>query len=296
MHGTESRMPSASIPVYPSPEPCRPPRPAARLFGQFLVHEGVITADDLDEALSLMAATNTTLGELAVSRGLLTRADADAVQRLQEHVDGRWGELALRLQIGGLTKERLEELFWEQQTTNLRLTDALVELGVLSASEVEAQLRRFEDEQDAIDPVGALPRRYRECPPVPAILAVLPKLAARLLRNPLRISPPRRFSGRRGLPHRATARMRWPSASPLDVDDGTGVACVEHMRTVGDDDTPSPFVGRFVTRLCDLVARRLADDGLALEVDVPVLGSLPRRGVAFDLALGDGSAVLVLSR
>jgi hypothetical protein len=262
------------------------------------VQEGLITPVDLDEALSLMAATNTTLGELAVSRGIMTRADADEVHRLQQHVDGRWGELALGLHLGALTEERLDELCWEQQTSNLRLTDALVELGVLSASEIEVQLRRFEDEQDAIDPVGSLPRRYRECPPIPVILAVLPKLAGRLLRTPLRMSPPRRFSARHALVHSATAQLHgpFPLEVGLSVDAELGAACIEHMRMSEDDEDPRPFVGRFVTRMCELVARRLRADGHEVRVGVPELGILPRRGVALDLALGDGAAVLVLAR
>jgi hypothetical protein len=271
------------------------------LFGQYLVQEGVISPRDLDEALSLMSATNSTLGELAVSHGMVTRAEADEVHRLQEHVDRRWGELALMLQLGGLTQERLEELCWEQQASNLRLTDALVELGVLSASEIEEQLRRFEDEQDAIDPVAALPRRYRECPPVPAILGALPNLAGRLLRTPLRMSPPRRFAAGSAYPHCATARLvgQFEIAVGLSVDPSLGKALRRATRLAGEHrrgGDPTPFVARFVTRLCELVVRRLVADGYALRIEVAELGDLPRRGVALDLALGYGDAMLVLAR
>jgi hypothetical protein len=287
--------PIASIdPASPPPEA----RPQVRLFGQFLVHEGLITPLHLDEALSLMAATNTTLGELAVSRGIVTRAEADEVHRLQQHVDRRWGELALTLQLGGLTQERLEELCWEQQTSNLRLTDALVELGCLSASEIEAQLRRFEEEQDAIDPVAALPRRYREYPPVPALLVALPKLAGRLLRSPLRMSAPSRFAARRALSHSATACLHgaFELAVGLSIDAALGMTFAERMRMDDGDHDPTPFVARFVTRLCEIVVHRLAAEAHALRVDVPDLGMLPRRGIALDLALGDGAALLVLAR
>jgi hypothetical protein len=300
MSEPESRMPplptSASIESAPSRPPAAVPK--VRLFGQFLVHEGLITPADLDEALTLMAATNTTLGELAVSRGIMTRAEADEVQRLQQHVDGRWGELALTLQLGALTEERLDELCWEQQASNLRLTDALVELGILSASEIEFQLRRFDDEQGAIDPFAALPARYRDCPPVPVILSVLPRLAGRLLRSPLRMSPPRRFA-RRPLAHSATVMLQGatPVEVGLTVDDALGAACVEHMRIGGAEaDDPQAFVGRFVTRLCELATRRLAAELHDVRVDMPQLGVMPRRGLAFELALGDGSAILVLAR
>jgi hypothetical protein len=286
---------SASLDSAPSRQPAAP---KVRLFGQFLVGEGLITPADLDEALSLMAATNTTLGELAVSRGLMTRAEADEVHRLQQHVDGRWGELALGLGLGGLTEERLDELCWEQQASNLRLTDALVELGVMSASEIEAQLRRFEDEQDAIDPFAALPARYRDCAPVPVILAVLPRFAGRLLRTPLRMSPPRRFTARRALAHSATVMMYGdsPLEVGLSVDDELGAAFVSHMRMGTDTEDPRAFVGRFLTRLCELTTRRLTVDAKPVRIDIPDLGLLPRRGLCFDLALGNGTAMLVLAR
>src|SRR5690606_16838159 len=90
--------------------------PPVRLFGQFLVEEGIIAQDDLDEALNLMSAINVTLGDLAVERGLISRHEADEVNRMQRCIDGRWGEIALTLGIGKLTPERIEELHWQQES------------------------------------------------------------------------------------------------------------------------------------------------------------------------------------
>lgn len=63
-------------PTAPAPYVAPVARSRPRLFGQWLVNRDVITAADLREALALMKAVNSTIGELAVAHGLVTAAQA----------------------------------------------------------------------------------------------------------------------------------------------------------------------------------------------------------------------------
>ena len=272
-----------------------PSRPRVRLFGQYLVEEGIIPRTQLEEALTLMAATNATLGELAVERGLLTRSQADEVNRLQHHIDGRWGELALTLQIGAIDAQSLEDLCWEQQSSNLRLTDALVEIGALSPSEVEKHLQHFEAEQADACPFSTLPPTYRHFTPARTVLEALPRFAGRLLRSPVRISGAQRWDPTDALLHSATV---WVSGTfglgvGLTVGEALGATFLRHLCSRVDPPDPSVAVGQFVGRLCELVERRA---GAHTQATVPELGQLPPRGVRFDVAFGDGLGRLILER
>lgn len=273
------------------PTPLLRKRPRARLFGHFLVEQGVLAAEALDEALALMNASNATVGELAVARGLMTNAEADEVNRLQRHVDGRFGELAILLGIGGMTPQHLDALCWEQESTNIRLSDALVELGYINPTELEDWLREFQTcEASQPDPVDTLPEVLRASQSALLALESLPRLAQRVLRTPARIGAATPWHGRH---HRTHAAGTLGGRSPLGVGLSFDERCGDALSPLADDDDPQSGVCRFTRLLCALIDSRI--NGTASTLSEPVPGELPKSAWEFDLALGQGTGVLLLT-
>lgn len=284
-----STTPSTS----PSPAPTR-----TRLLGRFLVDEGLITEPDLDEALRLMSAVNVSLGDLASERGWITAQEAAALQRMQLRVDGRFGELAMRHGIGQLTPQRLETLRWEQDAHNLRLGDALVQLGAITATEMDRQAGRFEALHAPVEFDLILPEPLAQHPLAYRAVQVLPRLLRRLLAGPARLGRPAAWAPR---PSFATAMARLPGPAPLmigfvapagvalDIADAFG-AVLRRRATQG-----SPDVKASVTRVVELWARQVLDaDGEVEGAVVVEPGEVPASGLEFEVALAEGVASLVI--
>lgn len=278
--------------------------PPVRLFGQYLIDQGVIEQADLDEALGLMRATNLTLGDLAVERGWVTRHEAEEINRLQRCIDGRWGEIALTLGVGQLTAESIEELRWEQQSTNLRLTDALVELGLLSATEVEDLLDRFETQQ--LSSVTArLPSAFQHSCAY-ELLDVLPRVIARVLRSPVRFGPPQVWddhgfgTSAALIIDTATERLSVGLSVESSVAESMGARLGVATFTGPTESTelwPEQAVAEFLKLLGEHISRRLeAQTVPLLQIRAPEMGQLPHRGLVFTMALASGQAVLVIDR
>lgn len=293
--------PGASVPSAVARAASAPP---VRLFGQYLIEQGVIDSSDLNEALALMVATNVTLGDLAVERGWVSRHDAEEINRLQRCIDGRWGEIALTLGVGCLTAEQIEELQWEQQAQNLRLTDALVQLGLLSTTDIETHLDRFEGAQ--LSSVTArLPSAWYHSA-AHELLDVLPRVIARVLRSPVRFGPARLWDDQGfGInasisvtSHRESLTIGLTVQPPVSNAMGRqlGIATV-----AGPSDStdlwPEQPVAEFLTLLADHVRRRIETDHTPpVQVSIPHIGDLPQRGLVFDLALAAGQAAIIIDR
>jgi hypothetical protein len=289
----------ASAPSTPTIAPCalddsessaalRSARP--RLFGQFLIDAGVLTRAELGEALTLMRALNSSIGELAVAHGLVTRAQADRIHALQRQVDGRWGEIAVALGIGGATAQRIERLAWEQDLANLRLSDAVVELGFASATEIDGLHAEFETvpvlATEAVDATVEL------------VLEGLPRLVGRALGSPVRAGAPRLHDGTT-LPHHVELVVVGPT--PMRV----GIAVDRPLSraiavALPDDDARSTQraeagLAALAGIVGDHVRRRLDGRALGHAIGSARTGTLPGSGTAIELALADGEALLVLA-
>lgn len=272
-------------------------RPRPRLFGQWLVHRGVITPADLREALALLRAVNSTIGELAVAHGLVTPAQADEINALQRHVDGRWGDIAIALGIGKATAARIEQLAWEQQLENLRLSDALVEIGVLSATEVDEWVEAFERDDATPDEIGGETRVLLD-----QLSDGLSRMLRRVLATPVRLSPPGVWDGH-AYDHQARCVIEGDLGCMigLSVDRRVARAMAEALLD-GAAAGPGALkldaaVGAFLVLFGGHAARRLEARGehhphRALP---PESGQLPVAGCAVEIATAQGAALLVLS-
>jgi len=265
-----------------------------RLFGQWLVDRDVITRVDLREALALMRAVNSTIGELAVAHGLVTSAQAEEINELQRHVDGRWGDIAIALGVGRATAARIEQLAWDQQVENLRLSDALVELGFVSPTEVDDLLAQFDNEKDDAPVLDSATRARLE-----ALSEGLPRLLRRVLGDAVRMSAPRPAEGE-GYDFCAqfTLQGDHPCTIGMSVDRRVAKAFAEALR-VDVGGPPSPRLDTAVGALLVLfgahLARRLdAPATGGYRAMPPVAGSMPVGRWAVDLALAAGKCVVVI--
>jgi hypothetical protein len=291
----------AHAPQSHTSEPTQP-RPSRgarrpRLFGQWLIDIGEIEQSELREALALMRAVNSSIGELAVSHGLVTAAQAEEINELQRHVDGRWGEIAIALGVGRSTAARIEQLAWEQQLENLRLSDALVELDLMSPTAVESRLAEFEqtmtrDEDEIDDDARAW---------VDTIVDGLPRMLSRVLGSPARVCAARAWDGK-AYDHHAQTVIAGPNGCTiaLSVDRGVARALAEALH-VNTERPGSPVrldaaVSAMLVLFGAHVARRLdGSHGAGHHAMPPTSGSLPPGAYSVGLALADGAALLVLS-
>ncbi|GEM_PF-6966731 len=183
------------------------PPPPPRFLGQYLLDIAAVTAPQLHDALDRMRATNSRIGDLAVSRGDLAEAQADHIQRLQRVVDGRFGEVAISL--GLLNARCVQQLLAEQAKNNLRLGDAVIACGFLDRESVQRHLARFETDESARELAANLPRSLRIAG-LNNSIHFLPRLARRCARLQIKYAPT--VHGMPGdllrrMPHQSTLRL-----------------------------------------------------------------------------------------
>lgn len=244
-----------------------------------------------------MRAVNSSIGELAVSHGLVTAAQAEEINELQRHVDGRWGEIAIALGVGRSTAARIEHLAWEQQLENLRLSDALVELDLMSATEVETRLGEFERSAHA-DGEG-IADEIRE--QIELVVDGLPRMLARVLGSPVRVGVPRIWDGT-AYDHHAQTIITGPRGCTiaLSVDRAVARALADALHVQPERGAPpmrlEAAVGAMLVLYGAHVARRLdAAHGPDHRAEPPQTGSTLRGTHSVALALADGAAMLVLT-
>jgi len=256
-----------------------------RLFGQYLVEEGVIRAVDVTEALELMRLVNSPVGEIAVGEGLLSDVQVQTILDAQRQVDERFFELAASMGLGG---DQLESLCADQAIENLRFGDALVEVGAVTSTALDEHLQVYDREDHW--PAPSMPRAASPLARMTADL--VPRLARRTIGSTMRFSAPRAWDGD-GLDVHASAS-------------GAGGLClgvsVEHQvasRLGSRDDAPTTswahqlapvLLADFTGLTVNMAQRKLGSEG-----DLRLApGELPVRGVCFDVAFESGAGVLVI--
>ena len=281
-------------------------RGRARLFGQFLLDHEAVTPVELSSALALMASLNETIGKLAVARGWLTPPQADHIGELQRTIDARWGDIAVALEAGGLSAEQVEQLLWEQTEDNLRIGDALVEVGALSCSAAEEWLAYYEASRAvsvvmADDPTGEYDPIRHAVDGLPRVLLRRAGLhsicsAPRVWRTPTQ--KPKKGSG-----PAATIEIggNWSVTLGLVLSQRLGKALANRAReTHGRKDKGCAVACDILEVLAFYVARRLdrpySPPRQLCSVGDPSPGHLPSQGLSFTVATDCGDAVLVIDQ
>lgn len=120
-----------------------------QLFGNFLMRKGVVTPDQLLQALKSASQSHVKLGTLCIHAGLMTSSEVEKVYILQTHRDKRFGEIAI--EEGYLTASQVEELMENQGPNYLLLAQALIEQGILTHEEFERLLYDYQSETELYD-------------------------------------------------------------------------------------------------------------------------------------------------
>lgn len=267
------------------PLPDQPPRGEVqpRLLGQYLVDRGVVSMDDISEAVELMRLVNSRVGELAVGEGVLTSAQVETIVEKQRSIDGHFSELAVALGIHS-DAEPLEALCAEQARENLRIGDALIELGSITATELEQHVARFESQELDID---AAPHS----PAARTVIELFPRLSRRVLASSVRMGSARVWD-RRGWDMHASARCG-PLHVGLTVEHAVATN-FERGRESAHENAAPRLLAEFLGMTAQMVGERLGSENLGRELPELTPDELPTQGNAYDLAFETGRGVLVL--
>lgn len=120
-----------------------------QLFGNYLLRKGVVTREQLTEALRISSESHIKLGTLAIHSGYMTPAEVDRIFIMQTHQDKRFGELAI--EEGYLTSEQVDELLSQQNPGYLKLGQALVEQNVINHEQFEQLINEYQMENEIFD-------------------------------------------------------------------------------------------------------------------------------------------------
>ncbi len=122
-----------------------------QVFGNYLLNSGMVTKEQLLDALETQASAHVNLGTLAIHQGYMTASEAERIFILQTHQDKRFGELAV--EEGYLTLEQVTELLQIQAPGYVVLGQVLVDQGVLTGVQLQNIVTDYCSEYE-IDDLG----------------------------------------------------------------------------------------------------------------------------------------------
>jgi CheY-specific phosphatase CheX len=128
-----------------------------RFFGQFLLENGAINAEQLLAAISYQEKTNLKFGDTAIQLGLLDKDKREKIFSLQRTADLQTGEAGIKL--GFLTPAQVDQVLRAQKNSHVMIGEALVKTGALSDAQLSEQLQVFKKDQDIYQLSSGLPRQ-----------------------------------------------------------------------------------------------------------------------------------------
>ncbi len=151
----------------------------ACFFAQYLLKKGIVTPQQLDDALEVQGQQNKSLGALAVSAGLLSEEQVELLNKEQREVDLYLGEMAV--EKGWMTANDVELLMIEQWASHSSLGDILVEQEHLNSTQLDSLLADFQYYQRRLrEENGQALRKLPEAEFIQAFLNELVKCSERI--------------------------------------------------------------------------------------------------------------------
>lgn len=120
-----------------------------QFFGNFLLNKGVITPEQLIEALKIQANTHKKLGTLAIHSGFMSASEVEDVYITQTHFDKLFGELAVNL--GYLTEGQVDDLLTTQLPDYMLLGQILIDQEILTHIELENLIAEYQSVYEIYD-------------------------------------------------------------------------------------------------------------------------------------------------
>lgn len=120
-----------------------------QFLGNYLLQRGIVTQDQLFEAMSRLSQTHIKLGTIAIKEGLMTAKEVDECLYVQSREDKRFGEIAI--ERGYLTEDQVNDLLSMQTPDYILLGQNLVEDGVFSYEDLERILFDYRNDTELYD-------------------------------------------------------------------------------------------------------------------------------------------------
>ena len=112
-----------------------------QFFGGFLLNKGIVSTDQLIDAMKKESTAHIQLGTLAMHASLMTAEQIEDVRIAQTHTDKRFGELCV--DKGYLTEEQVNQLLAAQYPKYLLLGQILEEQGVFDQATFHALVQEY---------------------------------------------------------------------------------------------------------------------------------------------------------
>jgi hypothetical protein len=273
------------------------PVPASRVlpFARFLVDEGVPRTCVVD-ALDLMDRENRSLGALAVEHGLLTGFEAERVAQVQRRSDRQFGAIAV--DTGLLTPSEVERLVAEQSKGRIDLGAALLRLGHVEASRLDALREAFRPARERYEPAQlALPPELDGLPLAARVLELVPKCLLRVARLEAHLEPGA-SSEAAGLRLRASLRVVGAFPVGLNLLAEPELARRVAMGVLGfeaeemEPELAEDGLGEFLNVLARNAVAAGGELGPGAAIELPQPGVAIARGTPFQIVSLRGTATL----
>ncbi|WP_045216187.1 hypothetical protein [Desulfonatronovibrio magnus] len=119
--------------------------PATVFFGQYLLSHGIISQEQLEDAIHHQQEHNKLLGCLAVEKGYMTEEQIVKTKSEQKNLDLPFGVIALRK--GYMNEDQVDDLLFSQVINTTHVGEALVELGYLHPEKLGCYLREYNNRE-----------------------------------------------------------------------------------------------------------------------------------------------------
>ena len=120
-----------------------------QFLGNYLLQKGLVTQEQLFNAMSRLSQTHIKLGTIAIHEGLMTANEVDECLYIQTREDKRFGEIAVAR--GYLSDDQVGELLSKQTPDYILLGQNLVEDGVISYEDLERIIFDYKAETELYD-------------------------------------------------------------------------------------------------------------------------------------------------
>jgi CheY-specific phosphatase CheX len=116
----------------------------ANIFGGYLVRKNIISEDEFLRIKMQLDKTRVKLGLIAVSERLITEKQADEVNRKQQVMDRKFGDIAISL--GYLTDVQVERLLALQGNQYMMFCQSAIDNEILTLEQIEGAMDYFKKE------------------------------------------------------------------------------------------------------------------------------------------------------
>jgi hypothetical protein len=274
---------------------------AVRFFGQFLIDQGEVDADQVRIALDLMEDENPTIGEIAIDEGFLSARQAALVSAEQRVHYLAFGDLAV--EMGFLDPTELEQVLFRQRSQRVLIGDALARLGFVEWDRLGTLLDAYKVDQASYQ-VGArnLPEALERHRAPGFVIELLPEFLMRFAQIHAKVGDVVPFSS--GSCHaevkvsvsiEGASHLLITLVSDRSFAEALAVAASGLGTGARDADLIVDGVGEFLNVLVGNAIAASAREAHRFDLGPPEYDADPGEGWAVGLAVGVGAAALLFA-